>query len=119
MAPLIGLLLQTLAPVIVSEIQKKIVTEKVGAYAEAKHVPASEYVGPVLKAVAVGTVKSKTGWFSLALVILGFLEANQEFITSIIPPKYLGYAIAGIGAVSWFLRALTTDSLVEKVIPKE
>jgi len=114
MAPLIGILAKVLFPVVISEVQKKISEKKDTLYKQPTDVPL-EVAGPeAIKYVAAGSIASKTAWFSLALLIIGFLEQNQQLLTSLISPDKIGYVIAGIGAISFFLRGLTTKSLVEK-----
>lgn len=119
MAPLVGLFIKALIPVVVSKVQEKLADEKPHVYETPKDVPLSVAAAPAVKAAIVGTVKSKTGWFAIALGILGVLEINSQFISSVVPPQYQGWVIGGIGAISLFLRAVTTDSLVEKAESKE
>ena len=58
--------------------------------------------------------KSKTMWFSLALVIFGALMDNFSYIQSFIDPKYYGFGYIAIGIVVAILRFLTTEPLSEK-----
>lgn len=116
MAPIFLALLKLAIPVVVSEVTAKI-AEKTGV--EPKAVPAVEVLVPAIKAVAVGSAKSKSSWFALALIVIGFLEQNQQLLSSLLPADKLGYAVATIGALSFFLRAVTTESIVEKSEPKD
>lgn len=116
MAPIFLTLLQLLVPVVVKEVKEKI-AEKTGV--EVKDVPAVEVLVPAIKAVTVGSAKSKSSWFALGLIVLGFLEQNQQLLSSLLPADKLGYAVAIIGALSFFLRAMTTESIVEKAEPKD
>lgn len=113
---LIAMLAQLLIPVAVDEVKKKL-AEKQGVTTSV--ISTAEAAVPAIKAVAAGSMSSKTAWFSLALLVLGFVEQNQQMLSALIPADKLGYVIAGIGAVSFFLRGLTTSSLVEKSAPKE
>lgn len=59
-------------------------------------------------------LKSKTMLFSLALVILGVIEANLSLFQSLIPPQYWGFVVTGIGIVSAVLRMITTQPIKDK-----
>jgi hypothetical protein len=58
--------------------------------------------------------KSKTMWFSLALVIFGALFDNISYIQNSIDPKYYGFIIIGIGIIVAILRFVTTQPLDQK-----
>ena len=58
--------------------------------------------------------KSKTMWFSFALVIFGTLMDNFSYIQNLIDPKYYGYGYIFIGLIVAILRFLTTQPLEEK-----
>ena len=58
--------------------------------------------------------KSKTMWFALALVILGFVAENFNYVQDIIDPKYYGISYMAIGVVVAVLRFITTQPLSEK-----
>lgn len=62
----------------------------------------------------LGSAKSKTMWFSLALVILGAVEASIGLLQSIIPPQYYGLVVMGIGIATAVLRWITTTGLDKK-----
>jgi pyruvoyl-dependent arginine decarboxylase (PvlArgDC) len=62
----------------------------------------------------LGAAKSKTMWFSLALVIFGVIEVNVSLLQSIIPPQYYGLVVMGIGVTTAVLRWLTTAGLDKK-----
>jgi hypothetical protein len=58
--------------------------------------------------------KSKTMWFSLALVIVGSLYDNLSYLQSVIDPKYYGFTLVTIGIICAVLRFYTTQPLAEK-----
>lgn len=55
--------------------------------------------------------KSKTMWFSLALVIFGALLDNFNYVKDNINPDYYGFIFIGIGIVVAILRFVTTESI--------
>lgn len=55
--------------------------------------------------------KSKTMWFSLALVIFGALFDNLSYIQNIIDPKYYGLLLISIGVIVGILRFITTKPI--------
>ena len=55
--------------------------------------------------------RSKTMWFSLALVIFGALYDNLPQIQSLIDPQYYGIGIILIGVICAVLRFLTTEPI--------
>lgn len=55
--------------------------------------------------------KSKTMWFSLALVVFGALMDNFSYIQNLIDPKYYGFGFIAIGIIVAVLRFLTTRPL--------
>jgi hypothetical protein len=59
-------------------------------------------------------VKSKTMWFSLALVIVGSLYDNLSYLQNVIDPKYYGIILVSIGIICAILRFYTTQPLDEK-----
>jgi hypothetical protein len=59
-------------------------------------------------------IKSKTMWFSFALVIFGALFDNFSYVQDIIDPKYYGVSLISIGIITAILRFLTTQPLDEK-----
>ena len=58
--------------------------------------------------------KSKTMWFSLALVIFGALFDNFSYVQNLIDPQYYGLCLIGIGVIVAVLRFVTTQPLDEK-----
>jgi len=58
--------------------------------------------------------KSKTMWFALALVILGFVADNFNYVQSVIDPRYYGISYIIIGVVVAVLRFVTTMPLKDK-----
>lgn len=61
-----------------------------------------------------GAVRSKTIWFSGALVALGVMDQVANVIPMIVPDEYRGIAIAAVGLVSAVLRAVTNRPLSAK-----
>lgn len=55
--------------------------------------------------------KSKTLWFSFALVVFGALYANLSYIQPLLDPRSYGYLIVGVGVVVAILRFLTDKPL--------
>ena len=55
--------------------------------------------------------KSKTMWFSLALVVFGALFENLSYIQSLIDPKYYGVLLIVIGVIVAILRFITTKPI--------
>lgn len=55
--------------------------------------------------------KSKTMWFSLALVIFGALADNFSYVQNIIDPKYYGASFIIIGVIVAILRFITTEPI--------
>ena len=58
--------------------------------------------------------KSKTMWFSLALVVFGALFDNLSYVQNSINPKYYGFILIGIGVIVAILRFITTQPLDQK-----
>ena len=58
--------------------------------------------------------KSKTMWFALLLVVLGFVADNFNYVQSVIDPKYYGVSYIAIGVIVAVLRFVTTTSLKDK-----
>ncbi|CAB4123326.1 hypothetical protein UFOVP42_29 [uncultured Caudovirales phage] len=55
--------------------------------------------------------KSKTMWFSLALVIFGALLDNLTYVKDNIPSDYYGFIFIGIGIIVAILRFITTEPI--------
>lgn len=55
--------------------------------------------------------KSRTMWFSLALVIFGALADNFSYIQNIIDPKYYGISFIVVGIIVAVLRFVTTEGI--------
>lgn len=55
--------------------------------------------------------RSKTMWFSLALVVLGALMDNFSYIQDLIDPKYYGFGYIVIGVIVATLRFVTTKPI--------
>ena len=59
-------------------------------------------------------IKSRTIWFSFALVIFGALFDNFSYVQDIIDPRYYGVCLITIGIIVAVLRFITTQPLDEK-----
>ena len=53
-------------------------------------------------------MRSRTMWFSFALVVFGALEAGFPYLQSVIDPQYYGIILVTIGVIVAILRFLTT-----------
>ncbi len=62
----------------------------------------------------IGSLKSKTAWFALILVMLGALQQNAEAVTAVIGAGNMGWFMSAIGAVVYVLRMMTSKPLDEK-----
>ena len=58
--------------------------------------------------------KSRTMWFSLALMIVGAVYENFSYLQNVIDPKYYGIILMCIGVTCAVLRFYTTQPLDEK-----
>jgi uncharacterized protein YjeT (DUF2065 family) len=58
--------------------------------------------------------KSKTMWFALALVVLGIVYDNFNYVQNIIDPRFYGVTYIAIGVVVAVLRFFTVKPLDEK-----
>lgn len=61
-----------------------------------------------------GFFKSKTMNAALVLQILGVVQANSDFLSTVLSPSQFGYMMIGIGVLMQILRAMTTSSIGEK-----
>jgi len=55
--------------------------------------------------------RSKTMWFSLALVIFGALFDNFSYVQNLIDPKYYGICLIVIGIIVAILRFITSKPI--------
>jgi len=55
--------------------------------------------------------KSKTMWFSLALVVFGALFDNFSYVQNLIDPKYYGICLIVIGIIVAILRFITSKPI--------
>ena len=62
----------------------------------------------------MSVMRSKTMWFSLALVILGVVYDNFSYVENIINPRLYGVLLIAIGIVVAVLRFVTTLPLEDK-----
>jgi len=58
--------------------------------------------------------RSKTMWFSFALVVFGALFDNFSYLQSVINEKYYGVILVVIGVIVAILRFVTTQPLEDK-----
>ncbi len=62
----------------------------------------------------LGSLKSKTAWFALALVVLGALQQNMGVVTEVVGEGNVGWFTSFVGAAVYVLRLLTKAPLDEK-----
>ena len=55
--------------------------------------------------------KSRTMWFSVALVVFGALLDNLPYLQSIIDPKYYGIIFTVVGVIVALLRYVTKEPI--------
>lgn len=114
MVPLVAVLIQALLPVAVNEVKKQIASGDPHIYEDHTDVPTAVAAPIAAKAAVKGLIKSKTSWFGVALLILGFLEQNQQLLATVVPTEYFGVFMSGVGFLTILLRTVTTTSVVEK-----
>ena len=61
-----------------------------------------------------GAMHSRTMWFSFALVVLGVVYDNFNYLQNIIDPRLYGICLIFIGIVVAVLRFVTTMPLEDK-----
>jgi len=59
-------------------------------------------------------IKSRTMWFSFALVVFGALFDNFSYVQNIIDPRYYGVSFVVIGIIVAILRFITSQPLEDK-----
>jgi hypothetical protein len=59
-------------------------------------------------------IKSRTIWFSFALVVFGALFDNLPTLQAFLDPKFYSYSLVVIGVCVAVLRFLTTQPLDKK-----
>ena len=59
-------------------------------------------------------LKSKTIQVALAIELLGVLQLNADFLSTVMSPAQFGWVMMGIGFAMKILRTVTTTSLGEK-----
>lgn len=114
MAPLFGLLIKAALPVLVNEAAKKLTKDESTPYQVPAEVPLQEAAKVAAKAAVVGSIKSKTIWFSLALGFLGVIEAHSAVLSPVLGDKW-GWVLVAVGGMSAVLRTITVTSMVDKV----
>ena len=68
-----------------------------------------------MKATAAGAARSKTVYLGLAVMVLGYLQANIGVIAPYVKPEILGLANVAIGTAIIITRFFTDQSLADKV----
>lgn len=58
--------------------------------------------------------KSKTLLFSLAISVLGVLQASMDVFTAYFSPQDMGFATLAVGVAIAVLRVLTTQDIKDK-----
>ena len=61
-----------------------------------------------------GAMRSKTMWFSLALMVLGVIFDNFSYIENLIDPRWYGPSLIIIGVIVAILRFVTSMPLEDK-----
>lgn len=59
-------------------------------------------------------MKSRTMWFSFALVVFGALFDNFSYLQSVIDERYYGILLVAIGVIVAILRFITTQPLRDR-----
>lgn len=59
-------------------------------------------------------IRSKTIHTANIIAILGIIQTNSDFLSTVMSPKQFGWVMMGIAIVMVILRAQTTNSLVDK-----
>jgi hypothetical protein len=63
----------------------------------------------------MNAMKSKTIWFSLAVVATGLIEQYQgAVLDAVVPADFRGLALAGVGVIIAALRYATTKAVADK-----
>lgn len=62
----------------------------------------------------MNVLKSKTILFALALEVMGVIQLNADFLSTVMTPAQFGWVMLGIGIAVKILRGVTTTSLKEK-----
>lgn len=57
---------------------------------------------------------SKTMWFAVLLDILGIIQVNSDFLSTVLTPAQFGWGMIVVGVLIKVLRALTSQPLVDK-----
>lgn len=61
-----------------------------------------------------GAMRSKTMWFSLALMVLGVIFDNFSYVQNLIDPQWYGPSLIIIGVIVAILRFVTSMPLEDK-----
>lgn len=67
-----------------------------------------------MRARTRGAMRSKTMWFSLALMVLGVIFDNFSYVQNIIDQRWYGPILITIGVIVAVLRFVTTMPLEDR-----
>ena len=67
-----------------------------------------------MKPKSKGAMRSKTMWFSLALMVFGVVFDNFSYVQNLINERWYGPIFITIGVITAVLRFITTLPLEEK-----
>ena len=67
-----------------------------------------------MRARTWGAMRSKTMWFSLALMVLGVIFDNFSYVQNIIDQRWYGPILITIGVIVAVLRFVTTMPLEDR-----
>ena len=68
----------------------------------------------IVKRTAKGTVKSKTIYLALAVIVLGYLQSHKDVVAPLIRPEHLGLLDMVVGLAILVCRFFTSETLAEK-----
>ena len=101
MAPLVAMLINTVAPLLIEKVSRRNMTDE-----EKKEE---------VKATVIGVAKSKTMWVAFIIGVIGLIEQNQALITHYFGEVNTGTVMLWTGVIMGILRAITHGSLSDKV----
>ena len=67
-----------------------------------------------IKNKIIGGFFSSTMWFGFVVMITQWLNNNTTFIASYFPAEYADLVGYGVGALIWFFRWITSESVQDK-----
>lgn len=59
-------------------------------------------------------LKSKTMLIALAIELLGVIQLNADFLSTVMTPAQFGWVMIGIGVAMKVLRSVTTTAIGDK-----